>query len=135
MLVDLSCARTQMFYDPVYYGQYVDPRDNYVWMIVDQAYLDLAYVRGNVLNMDMIRWEARHDPVTFDLFENASSPADVRLNVRYVGEQRMRYFAFIISLALLMSFCWLLRMADWRRAAEIDRQEREFNSQTERVGK
>lgn len=134
MGVDFMCAKTQMVYDPVHYGQYADPSDGQIWMIVDLAYLELAYTRGVLVHADMISWEARHNVTTGALFENASSPKDVMLNSRYVAESGTRYLALIVSLAILAGFCWLLWIADWRRAAEIDRQERELAAGGEVVG-
>lgn len=124
MGVDFMCARAQMLYEPLNYGQYANPADDRIWVIVDQLYLDLAYHRGFVVDSSMIRWEARRNLTTGAPLD-ASAATDVLLNSKYVNGPGTHYLAFIVCLGLLLGFCWLLWIADWQRAAEIERIERE----------
>eukprot|EP00434_Breviolum_minutum_P027159 symbB.v1.2.024022.t1/scaffold2243.1/size84679/3 len=57
MFIDLCYSRTQLFYDPSLFGQYVDPRDSFVWSITDQETLAEAYDNGYLKEM---RFESKH---------------------------------------------------------------------------
>lgn len=128
MFIDLCYSRTQLIYDPAYFGQYADPRDNFVWSITDQATLSAAYEGGYLKEngTDLISFSARWNETTFEPLLPAALD-DVKLNCRYIGSS-IKYLALWISVVAITSFACCLTAADWKRARiirEIKQEEEE----------
>ncbi|CAK9075350.1 unnamed protein product [Durusdinium trenchii] len=125
MFIDLAYSRTQLIYDPSYYGQYVDLRDSFIWSITDQATLETAYEGGYLKEnaSHLISFEARWNTTSYEPFPFALT--DVKGNSRFMNSG-MKYLALWISTSALVSFACCLCTADWRRARllqEIKREE------------
>ncbi|CAE7921644.1 unnamed protein product [Symbiodinium sp. KB8] len=107
-------SRTQLIYDPAYFGQYADPRDDFVWSITDQATLSAAYEGGYLKEngTDLISFSARWNETTFEPLLPAALD-DVKLNCRYIGSS-IKYLALWISVVAITSFACCLTAADWK---------------------
>lgn len=115
MCLDFLSVRLQIFYDPILYGQYVDPADNRIWTIVDSAYLLEAYDRGVVIRPELISYEARRDATTgAPLSESAA--LDVLLNSRHLGSDA-KVVGLVLGLLWIGIFLALVRSGDRRRKA------------------
>ncbi|CAJ1457277.1 unnamed protein product, partial [Effrenium voratum] len=120
MFIDLCYSRTQLFYDPTYYGQYVDPRDDFIWSIADEATLASAYEGGypKVNASEWVSFAARWNTSTYEPLLSAAL-LDGKGNSRYVGSG-LKYLALWISVAGLCLFGCCLVTADWQRAGLLE---------------
>jgi len=116
MFIDLCYSRTQLFYDPSLFGQYVDPRDSFVWSITDQETLAEAYDNGYLKEngSELISFEARWNITSYEALL-PETLTDVKLNSRFVNTG-IKYLALWISAAALISFACCICTADWKRA-------------------
>ena len=57
--LDLNCARNQSLYEPINYGQYINPDSHRIWTIVDKSVLNLNYDGLDIQNSSAISWSAR----------------------------------------------------------------------------
>merc|ERR1712059_169673 len=105
--------RTQLFYAPSTYGQYVHPDNKRVWTIVDQHYLLQAYDRGVLKKADMITYSARWN-ITTGKALSASAETDIELNSRYL-DSSFKYAAIIPSFALILFFGTLVFLGNAQR--------------------
>lgn len=108
--VDLFCIRTQLFYSPSMYGQYVDPRSKRIWTIVDENYLSIAYKDGKLKRPELISWAARRSNVTGGPLDS-SAATDVELNSQY-SDSALKYVCALPGLVTLVSFLLLIWFGD-----------------------
>uniref|UniRef100_A0A7S4VPP4 Uncharacterized protein n=1 Tax=Alexandrium monilatum TaxID=311494 RepID=A0A7S4VPP4_9DINO len=113
MIIDFLCAKTQLMYDPVNYGQYADPADSRIWVIRDEAYLKLAYVNGVIARPEMVTYAARWN-VTTGLPLSASTATDLKLNSKYIGSAVYKWLGLLIALLIFAGFVGMLQAANWR---------------------
>lgn len=101
IMLDCNMIKNQLIYHPVDYGQYVDPSDNSVWTIVDQAYLDLAYVDGLVVYPELISWDVRMGAVN----TTASILTDVHSSTRWIDEPKSTlYVIALVAVSAIVGF-------------------------------
>mmetsp|Transcript_37834 Transcript_37834/g.117615 ORF Transcript_37834/g.117615 Transcript_37834/m.117615 type:complete len:445 (-) Transcript_37834:61-1395(-) len=119
MLIDLFCTRTQLIYAPSIYGQYVDPVENQIWTILDEAYLQQAYDRGALIqaNKDLITYAARRNATT-GVALTASAAGDIQLNSRFTNSW-VKYLAAAPGFLLMIIFAILVWAANKRRTLLI----------------
>eukprot|EP00435_Cladocopium_sp_Y103_P029953 s3024_g7.t1 len=108
-------SRTQLFYDPSFFGQYADPRDSFIWTITDQETLENSYEGGYLKEnaSELISFEGRWNTSTYEVLI-PEALTDVKLNSRFVNSG-MKYLALWISGSALVSFACCICTADWRR--------------------
>jgi len=115
LCIDLFCTRTQLMYDPLNYGQYVEPAEERIWTIVDSGTLLSAYDHGTLREgFDvLISYQARRN-VTTGAPLSAAAATDVQLNSRYFGNS-IKWLAAAPGLLMLVSFFPLIWAANKRR--------------------
>jgi len=113
MIIDLFCTKTQLMYNPSDYGQYVDPFDNCIMLIVDEDYLNIAYSEdGTLVDESMITWEARWNATTGQAL-SASALTDIKLNSKYV-DSSVKYFGLILALVFIAIFVATIMITNYR---------------------
>lgn len=113
MLIDLFYARTQIMYEPSKFGQYVDPHDQRIWVIVDEAYLALAYKQGKLVEPSMITYSARRNQTT-GMPISASARQDVKLNSKFIESTAVKFIAMLVALLFIAAFLCFYVSADWQ---------------------
>jgi len=108
--VDLFCIRTQVFYLPSMYGQYVDPHSKRIWTITDKYYLGLAYQDGVLKRPELIAWAARRHNVSGAPLDS-SAATDVELNSRHL-DTSLKYACTLPGLLALIGFVLLVWFGD-----------------------
>jgi len=115
LCIDLFCTRTQLMYDPLNYGQYVEPVAERIWTIVDGETLLRAYDHGTLRKglESLISYQARRNRTTGAPL-SAAAASDVQLNSRYFGNS-IKWLAATPGLIMLFGFFPLVWAANKRR--------------------
>mmetsp|Transcript_83681 Transcript_83681/g.194610 ORF Transcript_83681/g.194610 Transcript_83681/m.194610 type:complete len:650 (-) Transcript_83681:112-2061(-) len=115
MCIDLFCTRTQLIYAPELYGQYVEPEEQRIWTILDQAFLLKAYDDGYLREgmEDLLTFEARRNVSTGEALSE-SAATDVLLNARYLGSN-LKYLTAAPGVLMMFLFIALVWAANKRR--------------------
>ncbi|CAL1173391.1 unnamed protein product, partial [Cladocopium goreaui] len=138
MFIDLCYSRTQLFYDPSFFGQYADPRDFFIWTITDQETLESSYEGGYLKEnaSELISFEGRWNTSTYEvLTPEALTDATTQVGTERFTE-RLMGCGLWISGSALFSFACCICTADWRRARvlqEIKLEEEENRARAREV--
>jgi len=102
-------------YDPLTYGQYVEPAEDRIWTIVDSDTLLKAYDHGTLREGfgGLISYQSRRN-LTTGAFLSAVAASDVQLNSRYLGNS-IKWLAATPGLLMIFSFFPLIWAANKRR--------------------
>jgi len=123
LCLDLNCARNQVTYEPVNFGQYVDPSNYEIWSIVDSSTLATNFDGLIVLNSTAISWDARKGNSDASY---AAGLSDIHLSAQFTDASYAFKFGVLaigllaipgtIALAISKNETQVLRKARWKKA-------------------
>ena len=127
LCLDLNCARNQVTYEPVNFGQYVDPSNYEIWSIIDSSVLDTNFNGLEVLNSTAISWDARKGNSDASY---AAGLTDIHLSPQFtdasyaykLGVLALGLLAIpgTIALAISKNETQVLRKARWKKASRFN---------------
>eukprot|EP00931_Biecheleriopsis_adriatica_P057319 TRINITY_DN33997_c0_g1_i1.p1 TRINITY_DN33997_c0_g1~~TRINITY_DN33997_c0_g1_i1.p1 ORF type:complete len:633 (-),score=78.69 TRINITY_DN33997_c0_g1_i1:5-1903(-) len=118
MFIDIYYTYIQWSYAPEWFGQYQDPRDQFIWGITDDATLEAAYDSGVLKNASLVSFAARRNITSGDPLL-AAAETDVKLNSRYVGGLSSTHLGPLIGCLSVAGFAAALWFAEWHVRREI----------------
>jgi len=135
VLVDLVCAKNQLFYEPSAYGQYARgddlPGGRRLWSILDADYLGVAYTNGVLKVPDMVTYAARWNATTGDF--SGSGKVDFETRSLYLASP-WRYICVAPGLLLIPLFGFFVISANQSKQRYIE-ESHSFDSFAEQLSK
>eukprot|EP00928_Gymnodinium_smaydae_P040048 TRINITY_DN27226_c0_g5_i1.p1 TRINITY_DN27226_c0_g5~~TRINITY_DN27226_c0_g5_i1.p1 ORF type:complete len:654 (+),score=94.56 TRINITY_DN27226_c0_g5_i1:50-1963(+) len=117
MGIDMFCTKTQLFYEPSTFGQYIEGNGTEpwrIWTIRNETYLAMAYDGGALVHPEMVSFAARQAQMF-----GSGALADVKLTARHTGTG-LRYIAVIPGLAIIPLFFILVVVSNRRKNVETE---------------